>query len=167
MYVYLAHFWRLTHLHSACERASFSSLIVLLEDDAKFESVLPVLSWVFVVILNLLNIPAIHCISDEQLGSLVWWPCAPAGRELLQSLLAEAPECCTLKHSPEPGSGGQLRVTGHDFPLRQCQLPASWKQVSDRSCNAFSRSLDLGWSKEWGFFWEIECLDNLIIIIIN
>lgn len=124
------------------------------------------LFWVFVVILNFLNIPAIHCISDEQLGSL-WWPCAPAGRELLQSLLAEAPECCTLKHSTEPGSGGQLRVTGRDFPLRQCQLPASWKQVSDRSCNAFSRSLDLGWSKEWGFFWEIECLDNLIIILIN
>lgn len=59
-------------------------------------------------------------------------------------------------------SGGQLSVIGYGFPLRQCQLPATWKQVSDKSCKAFSRGLVLGYSKEWGFlkakmFGQLKC----------
>lgn len=67
--------------------------------------------------------------------------------EALASYRLELP-LSQLKQSTYSVSGGQLSVIGYGFPLRQCQLPATWKQVSDTSWKAFSRGLVLGYSKE-------------------
>lgn len=77
-----------------------------------------------------------------------------SGRELLQSMVAEAlgsyklELCLSAKAEHLAWVCGQLSGIGYSFPLRQGQLPAARKQLGDKSCNAFSGSLDLGYSKE-------------------